>query len=161
MQWRASIKPRRGTDAPLLSRLRSQIHQRTTLPGRFGWRSPLGHQQSEDRTPNWPFQKPKRPHGSKAARSSRNGTTGSVFGHPLVWMDEIHFAPLKKPWETAVCGYLQGIRPFQGFLGGAGFRPSTASHQRIRCKLEGANRQTWSTVSLAHVGSKSFLPCVW
>ena len=24
-----------------------------------------------------------------------------------------------KPWETTVCWYLQGIRPFQGFLGGA------------------------------------------
>ena len=33
-------------------------------------------------------------------------------------------APPKKPWETTGCWYLQGIRPFQGFFGGAGFRLS-------------------------------------
>ena len=29
------------------------------------------------------------------------------------------FRTTLKPWETTVCWYLQGIRPFQGFLGGA------------------------------------------
>ena len=32
-------------------------------------------------------------------------------------------APPKKPWETTHCWYLQGVRPFQGSLGGAGTRP--------------------------------------
>ena len=31
------------------------------------------------------------------------------------------------PRETMVCWYLQGIESFQGFLGGAGFRPSTVA----------------------------------
>ena len=45
----------------------------------------------------------------------------------ILWMDEIHFAPLGshgKPW---VVGIYRGIESFQGFSGGAGFRPSTVS----------------------------------
>lgn len=36
---------------------------------------------------------------------------------------DAHFAP-KKPWETEIYG---GIESFQGFLGGTGVAPSTAS----------------------------------
>ena len=33
-----------------------------------------------------------------------------------------------KPWDTVACWYLFGESSFQGFLGGAGFRPSTVSY---------------------------------
>ena len=48
----------------------------------------------------------------------------------ILWMVEIElrFAPPKKPLETITfVGFCRGIESFQGFLGGAGFRPSTVS----------------------------------
>ena len=44
----------------------------------------------------------------------------------ILWMDKIHFAPPRKPWETKENAVENsGIISPEGFLGGAGFRPST------------------------------------
>ena len=46
-----------------------------------------------------------------------------MFLQDILWMDEIHFAPPKKPWNGLIpCKYVS-----HGFLGGAGFRLSTVS----------------------------------
>ena len=43
----------------------------------------------------------------------------------ILWMDEIHFAPLGTHEKPLFVGMYRGIIRLQGFLGGAGFRPST------------------------------------
>ena len=53
----------------------------------------------------------------------------------LLCMDKIHFAPAKNPLEAIrLVGICRGIETFQGFVGGAGFRPSTESpYEKCRC----------------------------
>ena len=50
-----------------------------------------------------------------------------------------------KPWEDIVRWYLQGNHSFQGFLSGAGFRPSTVS--QLHTTQTGKNPKTTQLVS--------------
>ena len=63
----------------------------------------------------------------------------------ILWMDEIHFAPLGNHGTPLLVGIYRGIESFQGFLGGAGFRPSTVplSHNEpFKGKVKGTPTPT-------------------
>ena len=54
------------------------------------------------------------------------------------WYFVVHFISCSwffKPWDTIACWYLWGESSFQGFLGGAGVRPSVGSSPRTHLEL--------------------------
>ena len=60
---------------------------------------------------------------SGGGRKCGEGGGAAALTYQTLRMDQIHFAPPDQPWDTIVSWYLQST--FQGFLGGAGFCPST------------------------------------
>ena len=52
-----------------------------------------------------------------------------------------------KPWDVIVYWYLKGDSSFQGFLGGAGFRPSTVANPLTLFLLDRRRCQKWNCFS--------------
>ena len=66
------------------------------------------------------------PGGSLGFRSQRTARfwQGAHDYDLLPWMVANPFRTTLKPWDTTVRWHIPGESPFQGFLNGAGFRPS-------------------------------------
>ena len=61
---------------------------------------------------------------SRSGVSLKLKPSQSVTCSEVLWMDEIHVAP-HAPWTPLFIGMYRRIKSLQGFLAGAGFRPST------------------------------------
>ena len=49
----------------------------------------------------------------------------------ILWMVTKSVPTTLKPWKPLFVGIYRGIESFQGFLGGAGFRPSTVCSDAV------------------------------
>ena len=70
------------------------------------------------------------------------GLSGRVFFQGktcfMLWMDEIHFAPPKKPWNGLIPLKIPANSGFPWFQSGAnGFRPSTVGWKKVVWGLGG------------------------